>query len=881
MGDRDKRSSLLPLVGLVNILKSASSPSGSQISVDSPIQGVVRVRRENEQPTEPLVRNFTEAFRATRGKKQEANKKRITLLNTRKVKVVYDAKAAAETTGKGSYFSWGRSSQQDPSASYELEGKNILGCQLCIAKFGILKKKHRCPLCECYICANCLNPSQVEIDPVYAHEKPVSVWVCKVCGDLLKQSEERARVKEAIEAAGNHPLVYYHGILSEVLGLLRTHIPRFQKMVNESSTVEQLQAAAKLELNLVELMRNFDIGIKKLSSIKLENEYDKRVQEHIKRALINFLQDNLAKFRALQNQRKELLAAAMTAEKAGKEKKGSKDKGGLQPFVTELDRAMSPMGGTKVTIHGENFMKTTKVEIGGVECKVRFIDSNTLSVQAPPLKEEGFKDVEVINGESLNHRLPGILLYSAQCQELLACTPIPSPHLNREKQEAGDQEPPFQIQPQLNKNGNGNGNGNNNVNLNLSFNSNTSVGSRPFGHNRSSSFGLDEMISSSTAPQEPPTIKLLHPAIAPLSGTKLRITGQNFCSQSSVLIGGTKTKLLSFTDSEGGSQILEVQSPKLPAGVHPVEVVNPGGKKCVLEDVLFYTDDPSLLADLSSPAPTSPSPSSSSSSSSSLSSSLSSSSSSSRSGGLLTKARSFAWGRNSLPAQSPSPKAKSSSLDFNVNDAAKYSPQSRDLTDETDGPTNGDMLPLPLPLPQPQSQSQPQSQRQSLPLPLPGSVNTNHSPPSSSSSLRNSPTQHNRTKSGSHFNLNSNSNANSHSHHTRTKSDVDLPNGFGSHSSSSTRSSKPTTLTSNEFEMGGGWAGGLDSSQSTPELHDLLATTRRPPSQTYGGGGLHGQAQGGLLHHGFVPPLAKVEPAPVASSRSGSGATTSQWGRFV
>ncbi len=38
------------------------------------------------------------------------------------------------------------------------------------------------------------------------------------------------------------------------------------------------QAAGKLENHLVELFRNFDIGVKKINSIKLESEKDRRLQ---------------------------------------------------------------------------------------------------------------------------------------------------------------------------------------------------------------------------------------------------------------------------------------------------------------------------------------------------------------------------------------------------------------------------------------------------------------------------------------------------------------------------------------------------------------------------------------------------------------------------
>lgn len=52
-----------------------------------------------------------------------------------------------------------------------------------------------------------------------------------------------------------------------------------------------------------------------------------------------------------------------------------------------------------------------------------------------------------------------------------------------------------------------------------------------------------------------------------------------------------------FIADDCSSAQLEVRSPKLSkVGFHTVEVLNPGGKCCRLEDVLYYTDDPALLA---------------------------------------------------------------------------------------------------------------------------------------------------------------------------------------------------------------------------------------------------------------------------------------------
>jgi hypothetical protein len=96
-------------------------------------------------------------------------------------------RAAAESNPKStSYFSWGKSKEESIITNDDDAGKHIHNCQLCMyaedtgdkinlsfsAKFGMLRKKYHCLLCNCYICGNCLHPTQLEIDPVYINEKP-------------------------------------------------------------------------------------------------------------------------------------------------------------------------------------------------------------------------------------------------------------------------------------------------------------------------------------------------------------------------------------------------------------------------------------------------------------------------------------------------------------------------------------------------------------------------------------------------------------------------------------------------------------------------------------------------------------------------------------
>ncbi len=113
------------------------------------------------------------------------------------------------------------------------------------------------------------------------------------------------------------------------------------------------------------------------------------------------------------------------------------------PFIVSLEPAMAPMRGIKIHITGENFVKSSRVEIDGVPCKTRFISmimliptskcltlsnlihllfcsgSDKLIVTSPPLQNDGLKDVEVINPDKTSHLLERVLLYNDEYFKLM------------------------------------------------------------------------------------------------------------------------------------------------------------------------------------------------------------------------------------------------------------------------------------------------------------------------------------------------------------------------------------------------------------------------------------------------------------------------------
>ncbi|KAL6054986.1 carboxypeptidase Y-deficient [Balamuthia mandrillaris] len=395
----------------------------------------VKNSTNNDLQREPHTRDVTAVFEHMRRSYRTRGNKQLELIMNKKTKLSYDRKAKEEEARNrssygllwktGSWIGKGDDPSYNGSVDEQDSAKYVYKCSLCAAPFKMLiRKKYQCPLCERYVCSSCVT-ERVELDPVFFNEEAVTIMVCKNCKLYVQQGEEKQQFEEALERADNHPLVYYHGILSEILQLLSTLLPKFTDMVlAEDVSVENLKAAGKLEVHLLELFRNFDIGVKKVVAIPLDDPRDKRIQANIKLSLVNFLQENLMKFKALQKQRKELLAQAMEDERSGKKKISSKNDKGVgdterEPFIISFEPAMSPMAGTIISIHGENFFKDTVVLIDGAKCKTKFVAKDNLICQSPILFEEGLKDIEVINPDKRSYKLSRVLFYS-QDKELFS-----------------------------------------------------------------------------------------------------------------------------------------------------------------------------------------------------------------------------------------------------------------------------------------------------------------------------------------------------------------------------------------------------------------------------------------------------------------------------
>lgn len=89
-----------------------------------------------------------------------------------------------------------------------------------------------------------------------------------------------------------------------------------------------------------------------------------------------------------------------------------------------------------------------------------------------------------------------------------------------------------------------------------------------------------------------PVITTITPALAPLEGTLITITGQQFAEEVSITFGGHITvDVRTKYRTENGVEECEVRlvSPRMPEGFHEVAVRNPGGGVCAMPGI-FYTE---------------------------------------------------------------------------------------------------------------------------------------------------------------------------------------------------------------------------------------------------------------------------------------------------
>lgn len=537
-----------------------------------------------------VTRNYTEAYVARRALFREDTKRRMTHIAARKAKLAFDKRAELEERKKQSSWrnslGWGRADDAILPVADDSHSQ-APNCRLCGASFmALVRKRYKCPLCELAVCGTCFN-QKIQLDPVIFTDLPITEVICKACYALVQEEEERATIAKAIETAPEQPLVYYHRVVMEVVRTLSRHLPRYESSVLAADSVADCEEAGKVETSLVELFKNFDIGVKKITAMKFESEKETRVQNSVKMALIGFLQENLARFRTLQNQRKGLLAQFIEDEKSGTKRKSHRKQNaadggqhGSGPFIATIDPAMSPMAGTKLTFTGTNFKSGTKVEIAGISCRIKFMGPDRLIVYSPALESEGLKNVLITNPSGESHKLENVLLYSDEYFRLTQAD---------RRQQDGASSAGHETKRSSSDEGSGK-----RADVAAASTTAATVPSRSVSSPAISGgapLAIDEVVANSKVPLEDPVIRLIHPAICPVGGgTTLRLTGNHFCNQSAVRIGGKDAPVLHFSDlaqGESQSQQLEVRSPRLAkVGFHAVEVVNPGGKRYRLDDVL-------------------------------------------------------------------------------------------------------------------------------------------------------------------------------------------------------------------------------------------------------------------------------------------------------
>jgi hypothetical protein len=81
-------------------------------------------------------------------------------------------------------------------------------------------------------------------------------------------------------------------------------------------------------------------------------------------------------------------------------------------MITRVDPAVSPLGGTWVTITGKGLTECCIVKVEGVKVNCSAVEENALAFQSPRFKDQGFKKIEVEDEVTgLHFTLEDVFLY--------------------------------------------------------------------------------------------------------------------------------------------------------------------------------------------------------------------------------------------------------------------------------------------------------------------------------------------------------------------------------------------------------------------------------------------------------------------------------------
>eukprot|EP01118_Nematostelium_gracile_P017411 TRINITY_DN7424_c0_g1_i1.p1 TRINITY_DN7424_c0_g1~~TRINITY_DN7424_c0_g1_i1.p1 ORF type:complete len:561 (-),score=121.20 TRINITY_DN7424_c0_g1_i1:27-1709(-) len=397
-------------------------------------------------------------------------------------------------------------------------------CSLCKKPLGkFFGKPRQCPLCARVVDANCIvNKLPTE---TRAQQVPVDVNVCDYCFSAVTDAKEKKSKKEKMGKIEKLPFVIYHKLLSQLRSAILEDQPRLKNLMLEigdehneynANNVKKARAVAS---DLEALYKNFESTMKTFEELKPSNNKEAKLQSMIKMAFLTFIQDNLAEFRVLNKQIRNV--ESQPIKKGGEPKIVTTPVGAkknlefITPVINFINPVMLPLSGGSVVLSGDNFSPRIQVHFDNVPVLCKYVDSKEIIVTAPALVS-GFKTIRVTNPDGTDFVMEQILCYSSEMDESVSSRDL---DLNNEWME--------------------------------------------------------------------PEVESVEPVACSLKGIAVTIRGSNFVpGKTTIKVGG---KFVQNVRCE--STKISFMAPSMTTeGFKDIQVTNPDGKNCVLENILLYSN---------------------------------------------------------------------------------------------------------------------------------------------------------------------------------------------------------------------------------------------------------------------------------------------------
>lgn len=264
------------------------------------------------------TRDLTQMFKKKRQTQIDDRELEVNKLEKRLVKLIKVLMDPKFTSDPTNIFSYTKANQRR-SAEREIipwqDDSGVTECPVCDNVFGYSLRKHHCRLCGRVVCAshttNCSRdaPLSILIDKL-GHEhfvgkaepkNDICIRICQDCKNTVfaKQNfESDLKVKKS-------DLLYFYDTLIPVRRTIDSMLPQFQDMLMKINNPERppapelLHEATKVRRRLLDSFVQFDNTARKVLTIQVHSEEERRLRNQIHTVAAQYLQDHMLPLKAL------------------------------------------------------------------------------------------------------------------------------------------------------------------------------------------------------------------------------------------------------------------------------------------------------------------------------------------------------------------------------------------------------------------------------------------------------------------------------------------------------------------------------------------------------------------------------------------------------